>query len=199
MRFETDAVRIDKLNVGSMDNCAYVVKCLATGAGVIVDAAADAPTILDACRDLTIERILTTHGHWDHIDALDAVKDDLGVPWAMHPSDIEIAGRTPDEALSDRQEIAVGELQIHVASTPGHTPGSVSFILESVAFTGDTLFPGGPGATHWEYSSFGQIMDSIETRLMPLADTTLVYPGHGAHSSIGQERPSLGKWRERGW
>ena len=72
-------------------------------------------------------------------------------------------------------------------------------MLEPVAFTGDTLFPGGPGATRWEYSSFGQIMDSIEHRIMPLPDTTLVFPGHGAETTIGSERPDLERWRKRGW
>jgi glyoxylase-like metal-dependent hydrolase (beta-lactamase superfamily II) len=154
---------------------------------------------LDAADAVDVQRVLKTHGHADHLGALDPVTEALGVPWAMHPADISIAGRQPDELLADGQEIPVGDLLIHVLATPGHTPGSVTFVLEPVAFTGDTLFPGGPGATRWDYSSFGQIMDSIEQKLMPLPDTTLVLPGHGSETTIAAERPDLEKWRARGW
>ena len=197
--YEDDHVRIRKLNLGPYDNCVYVVACVATNRGILVDAAAEADRILDAASGVDIERIVETHGHHDHIGALDPVKDALGVPWAMHLADVDIAGRSPDEPLEDRQEITVGDLNIHVAHTPGHTPGSVTFVLEPVAFTGDTLFPGGPGATRWDYSSFGDIMDSIERRIMPLPDSTIVYPGHGGETTIGDERPHLDEWRERGW
>lgn len=199
MIIETETARIEKLNVGPLDNCVYVIECRSTGKGVIIDAADESAEILRAASGIGIQRILTTHGHSDHIGALDAVKSELDVPWAMHLDDVTIAGMTPDEPLTDKQEIGVGDLLIHVRSTPGHTPGSVSFILEDVAFTGDTLFPGGPGATRWDYSSFGQIIDSIERRLMPLPDTTLIYPGHGLPSTIGDERPSVDAWKARGW
>ena len=199
MIHQTEQARITKLNLGPYDNCVYVVECLATGEGAIIDAAAEADVILEAAAGVEITRVVETHGHQDHIGALDPVTNALGIPWAMHPADIEIAGRRPDEELSDGQEIAVGDLLIHALSTPGHTPGSMTFVLEPVAFTGDTLFPGGPGATRWEYSSFGQIMDSIERRIMPLPDNTLVFPGHGADTTIGSERPDVERWRTRGW
>ena len=199
MIHQTEHARIQKLNLGPLDNCVYVVECLATGQGVIIDAAAESEVILSAAAGIDISRVLETHGHHDHIGALDPVIEALGVPWAMHPADIDIAGRRPDEQLSDGQELEVGDLLLHAVSTPGHTPGSVTFVLEPVAFTGDTLFPGGPGATRWEYSSFGQIMDSIEHRIMPLPDSTVVFPGHGDGTTIGEERPDLERWRKRGW
>ena len=197
--YEDDRLRVQKLNVGPLDNCVYIVECRATGEGVIIDAAAEADAILAAAKGVDISGVVETHGHQDHIGALDPVTEALGIPWAMHPADIDIAGRRPDEELAHGQEIEVGELLLHVLSTPGHTPGSVTFLLEPVTFTGDTLFPGGPGATRWEYSSFGQIMDSIERRIMPLPDETLVFPGHGAGTTVGSERPDLEHWRERGW
>lgn len=199
MIHQSEHARVQKLNLGPLDNCVYVVECLETAQGVIIDAAAESEAILEAAAGIDISRVLETHGHHDHIGALDPVTAALRIPWAMHPADIDIAGRRPDEELVDGQEIEVGNLLLHVVSTPGHTPGSVTFALETVAFTGDTLFPGGPGATRWEYSSFGQIMDSIEQRIMPLPDSTVVFPGHGAQTTIGSERPDLGRWRKRGW
>lgn len=200
-------ILIDKLAVGQYDNDCYVVACDRTRQGVIIDAAADPERILRACADLDIRAILTTHGHLDHIDALDPVKDTLGIPWHLHLADTGIAEREPDEPLVDGAEFSFGEVALHVVHTPGHTPGSTSFVFEPaeagdvhVLFSGDTLFPGGPGATRWDYSDFGQIMDSLEQKLFPrLPDETIVHPGHGASTTIGRERPHLGEWRERGW
>lgn len=200
-------LEITKLAVGPYDNDSYVVSCNDTSTAVVIDAAAEAERILEACRGLDVKSVLTTHGHHDHIGALDPVKDALGVPWYLHPADIDIAGRSPDESLSDGQMIQFGSVALHVIHTPGHTPGSVSFVFEPedqseihVLFSGDTLFPGGPGATRWDYSSFPQIMDSIEGKLFArLPDEALVHPGHGPSTTIGAERPHLGEWRRRGW
>jgi glyoxylase-like metal-dependent hydrolase (beta-lactamase superfamily II) len=200
-------VVVHKLAVGPYDNDCYVVACERTGQAVVIDAAAEPDRILRACGGLEVAAVLTTHGHLDHIDALDPVKDALRVPWYLHPADTEIAERRPDEPLIDGSEIVFGDVALHVVHTPGHTPGSTSFVFEPaqpgdvyVLFSGDTLFPGGPGATRWDYSDFGQIMDSLEKRLFPrLPDDTIVHPGHGPSTTIGRERPHLGEWRERGW
>ena len=192
-------VRVAKLPVGEWDNNAYIVACNRTGKAVIVDAANEADRILEHCKDLDVQQVLTTHGHFDHLMALDAVIEALDIPWAMHPADVDIAGRSPAVPLAHGDEILVGDIAVHVVHTPGHTPGSVSFVVEPFMFSGDTLFPGGPGATRWDYSSFGQIMDSIEQHLMRYPDTTVVHPGHGASTTLGQERPHLGEWRARGW
>ncbi len=197
--FEDNDVRIVKLSVGPYDNNAFVVSCRATQEAVIIDAANEAVRILTACEGTQPHSILTTHGHFDHLQAVDQVKEKLSIPFLMHPADVDIAQRPPDRPLRHKEEIAVGKLNLHVLHTPGHTPGSVCFVLEPHLFSGDTLFPGGPGNTEWEYSSFGQIMDSIEQRLFPMTDATLVYPGHGADTTIGRERPAAPGWRERGW
>lgn len=200
-------ISIKKLRVGPYDNAVYVVASPTTGRGVVIDAAAEPDRILTACEGISIETVLTTHGHLDHIDALDPVKDALGIPWMMNLADCEIAGRTPDAPLRDGDEIVFGDVMLHVVHTPGHTPGSVSFVFEPanpgdvwVLFSGDTLFPGGPGATRWDYSDFGQIMDSLEKKLFArLPDSSVVHPGHGEDTSIGDERPHLEFWRKRGF
>ncbi|CAN5764257.1 MBL fold metallo-hydrolase [soil metagenome] len=200
-------IDVAKLSVGPYDNGCYIVSCRRTGAAVIVDAAAEGNRILEACTGLSVGSVLTTHGHMDHISALDEVKEALSVPFLMHPADTEIAERPPDEALTDPREIVFGDVALHTIHTPGHTPGSVCFVFEPtqpgevhILFSGDTLFPGGPGATRWEYSSFGDIMDSLEQRLFSgLPDETVVHPGHGTGTTIGAERPHLGEWRARGW
>ncbi|MDH4116272.1 MAG: MBL fold metallo-hydrolase [Acidimicrobiia bacterium] len=197
--FEDDSVRIAKITVGEWDNNVYVVNCVSTNRAVVVDAANEADRILDLVDGLEVEKVLTTHGHFDHIMALDDVTRALGVPWYMHLADVEIAERSPDGPLSHGDVIEVGEIAIHVLHTPGHTPGSVSFVIEPTILSGDTLFPGGPGATRWDYSDFGQIMDSVERHLMAFPDPTVVHPGHGLSTTLGEERPHLAEWRARGW
>jgi glyoxylase-like metal-dependent hydrolase (beta-lactamase superfamily II) len=196
---ETEQVRVARISVGEWDNNVYVVACPRSGEAVIIDAADEAERILSLVDGLEVRMILTTHGHLDHIGAVDEVTAALGIPWRMHLDDVAIAERVPDEPISHGDEIAVGSVVIHAVHTPGHTPGSVSLVVEPFAFSGDTLFPGGPGATRWDYSSFGQIMDSVENRLMRLPNPTIVYPGHGARTTIGDERPHLAEWRARGW
>ena len=193
------AFELSVLAVGPYDNRVYILSCPETKKAVVVDAADEADRIVAACQGLEVVAILTTHGHFDHIQAVDGVKAALQVPFLLHPADREVASRSFDGPLVDGQEFELGTINIHVIHTPGHTPGSVSFVVESLMFSGDTLFPGGPGATRWEYSSFGQIMDSIEQKLMAYPDPTVVYPGHGADTTIGRERPHLEEWRSRGW
>jgi glyoxylase-like metal-dependent hydrolase (beta-lactamase superfamily II) len=187
------------LAVGPYDNRVYVLSCRETKKAVVIDAADEPDRIIAACAGLDVQAILTTHGHSDHIQAVDGLQAEFAVPFLLHPADREIAGRSFDGPLSDGQEFPVGTINVHVIHTPGHTPGSVSFVVEPTIFSGDTLFPGGPGATRWPYSSFGQIMDSIEKRLMTYPDPTVVYPGHGVETTIGEERPHLEEWRARGW
>ncbi|MPZ53405.1 MAG: MBL fold metallo-hydrolase [Acidimicrobiia bacterium] len=190
---------INKLRLGAMDNCVYIVSSPTTQRGVIVDAAAEPDRILAACAGLQIESILTTHGHHDHTGAVDDVREALDIPFRLHPADRDIAGRAPDVPLEDGEEIVLNDVTITTIHTPGHTPGSTCFLVDGSLLTGDTLFPGGPGATRWDYSDFDQIMDSVEVRLMVYPDGTPIRPGHGEDTSVGTERPHLEEWRERGW
>ena len=184
---------------GEYENNIYLIVCATTGKAVLIDAAAEAPRIISAGAGTDVTAILTTHGHFDHIGAVQELQDAWEIPFRLHPADTEIAQRTPDDPLSDGATIAVGELRIDTIWTPGHTPGSTCFLVEDLLFTGDTLFPGGPGATRFPYADFDQIMRSLESRLFILDDATPFFPGHGKPSTIGEERPSLEDWRTRRW
>lgn len=190
---------IRKFSVGPMDNNVYLIRDAGTDQALIVDAANDADRILAEIDGLDIVGIFTTHGHGDHWQALDAVAEATGAPVWLHPDDAGMVPRAADEAAQDGATIAVGQLQVRLIHAPGHTPGSTSLLLGSHLFTGDTLFPGGPGNTFGDADAFGQIMDSLETKLFTLPDDTWVYPGHGDDTTLGKERPSLPEWRARGW
>lgn len=195
---DTDA-EVHKVVVGPYENNVFVVRCRHTGEAVMLDAANEHELLLELCEGLGVRTVLETHGHWDHIQAVTQVRDagyEVGVTAAdaaMLPS--------YDYLLEDDKMIEVGKLRLHTVTTPGHTLGSICFKLEDkpLLFTGDTLFPGGPGATKDETSSFTEILESIENRLLVYGDDTIILPGHGDDSTIGAERPSFQSWVDRGW
>jgi glyoxylase-like metal-dependent hydrolase (beta-lactamase superfamily II) len=200
MHYDDAQAEIHKVVVGPMDNNVYVLRCKQTGDAVLLDAANEHDKLLDLCRRLGVRQVLETHGHWDHIQAVPAVRDagyEVGVTAAdssMLPS--------YDFVLEDGSMIQVGRLRLHTIATPGHTPGSMCFRLEGspVLFSGDTLFPGGPGATKFPGGDFPTIIRSIEDRLLAtLPPDTLVLPGHGVDTTIGKESPHLQEWIDRGW
>ena len=194
-------VEVHKVVVGPVDNNVFVVRCRRTGEAVMIDAANEHERLLELCRALGVRRVLETHGHWDHIGAVTAVRDagyEVGVTLADAPM---LASVGYDVLLDDAEVIEVGRLRLHAIHNPGHTPGSISFSVEGtpLLFTGDTLFPGGPGATKFPGGDFGAIIDSIDNRLFTFADDTIVLPGHGDDTTIGTERPHLQEWVDRGW
>ncbi len=197
--YETADVRVDKLDVGGFENNAYVVRCKGTGVGAIVDAANEHDLLLEVCRSTGVRRVLTTHGHWDHVQAVVPLRD-AGIDIAIGVADTFLLD-TYDTTIDDDEVISVGRLRLRSIHNPGHTPGSISFVLEGhpIVFTGDTLFPGGPGTTRFEYGDFPLIIDSIDRRLFTLPAETLVLPGHGLDTTIGTERPHVQEWVDRGW
>ena len=200
LHWSDTGVEVHKVVVGPVDNNVFVIRCTSTGEAVLIDAANEHERLLDLCRGLGVRTVLETHGHWDHIQAIPAVRDagyEVGVT-------AEDAAMLPsyDYLLEDDTVIEVGRLRLRTLHTPGHTPGSMSFQVEGtpLLFTGDTLFPGGPGATQYEGGDFETIIQSIDERIFSKFDgSTVVLPGHGLDTSIGTESPHLDEWVARGW
>jgi glyoxylase-like metal-dependent hydrolase (beta-lactamase superfamily II) len=197
--YEDTDVRIDKIVVGPFENNVFVVRCKGSGEAAIIDAANEHDLLLEVSRATGVRRVLTTHGHWDHIQAVTAVRD-AGIDVGIAAEDATMLP-SYDFTIPDDDVMRVGRLRLRTIHTPGHTPGSTSFLLEGkpVLFSGDTLFPGGPGNTSFPGGSFEQIIESIDRRLFTLPDHLLVLPGHGLDTTIGTERPHLNEWIDRGW
>ncbi len=198
--YQDGRAEIHQVVVGPVDNNVYLLRCRETGDAVLLDAANEHERLLEMCRDLGVRTVLETHGHWDHIQAVPAVRD-AGYQVGVTAAD---AAMLPsyDFVLEDDSVIPVGRLRLRTILTPGHTPGSMCFRVEGlpVLFSGDTLFPGGPGATKFEGGDFPTIIRSIEDRLFsPLDADVQVLPGHGDATTIGTERPHLQEWIDRGW
>jgi glyoxylase-like metal-dependent hydrolase (beta-lactamase superfamily II) len=196
---DTDA-EIHKVVVGPMDNNVYVLRCTSTGDAVLLDAANEHDRLLDLCKALNVRQVLETHGHWDHIQAVPELRD---AGYSVHVTQAD-AGMLPsyDEILDDESVVEVGRLRLQTMLTPGHTPGSMCFKVEGkpVLFSGDTLFPGGVGNATFEGGDFDTLIKSVEDRLFrPLAADTIVLPGHGDATTIGNESPHLQEWVDRGW
>ncbi|MEX5718083.1 MBL fold metallo-hydrolase [Geodermatophilus maliterrae] len=202
---ELPGLTISKVAVSEMSNNAYLLRCTATGQALLVDAAAEPETLRALVGDADLRTVVTTHGHWDHHRALPDVVSTTGAQTVAHAAD---AGDLPvpvDRTVAHGDTVAVGEQVLEVVHLRGHTPGSIALVWRGPddagthVFTGDSLFPGGPGRTT-NPADFGSLMDDLEERVFaPMDDATWVYPGHGKDTTLGTERPHLGEWRDRGW
>ncbi|MFN2594542.1 MAG: MBL fold metallo-hydrolase [Actinomycetota bacterium] len=195
--YEGDDLIVRKLEVGDLENNTYVLECPETHKAYIVDGSFEADEIIEGTKGTDVIAILQTHGHFDHVQALVALKKRLNVPVLAHPGDdypVPI-----DRSLTDGDVLELGARSLSVLHTPGHTPGSLCFISGRHLISGDTLFPGGPGNTWGNREAFEQIIGSITSKLLVLDDDTAVYPGHGADTTIGREKSHLQEWVDRGW
>ena len=200
LHFEDDRAEIHKVVVGPFGNNVFVLRCKQTGDAVLLDAANEHELLLELCRDLGVRTELETHGHWDHIQAVPAVRD-AGYEVGVTAADAAMLD-SYDYIIEDDSVIEVGRLRLHTIATPGHTPGSMCFRIEGspVLFSGDTLFPGGPGNTAPADADFDTIIESIDRRLFALLEPdTIVLPGHGDDTTIRAEQPHLQEWVDRGW
>lgn len=188
---------VRKIRVGEMENNVYVLECPETHEALLVDACFEPEQILEGAAGANLVAIVQTHAHFDHIQALPALKVKLGVPVLAQPG--EDYPVPIDRELSDGDSVPFGNRSVKVLSTPGHTPSGICLWTEGHLISGDTLFPGGPGNTWGDPAAFAQIIKSIESKLFVLPDETAVYPGHGEDTTLGAEKPHLQEWKDRGW
>jgi glyoxylase-like metal-dependent hydrolase (beta-lactamase superfamily II) len=202
---ELPGLRITKIAVGPYDNNAYFLRCTATGDTMLIDAAAEPDRLLATRADGLLVSVVTTHQHPDHWQGLEAVVGVTGPAVIAHPLDAPGLPIPMTETVVDGDVLAVGDAQVKVIHLKGHTPGSIAIVYDWDSavphiFTGDSLFPGGPGNTHKNAADFTSLMDDLETKVFGVfPDATWVYPGHGSDTTLGVERPHLGEWRARGW
>jgi glyoxylase-like metal-dependent hydrolase (beta-lactamase superfamily II) len=196
---------ITKVAVGAMDNNAYVLRCRATDEQLLIDAAAEPDTLLEVVGGDGLASVVTTHRHGDHWQALRAVVDATGARTHAGRADAEGIPVPTDVAVDDGDTVRVGRVLLTARHLVGHTPGSIALVYDDPhghphVFTGDCLFPGGVGNTHGDAAAFTSLLDGVTAKLFDvLPDETWVYPGHGNDTTLGDERPHLGEWRERGW
>jgi glyoxylase-like metal-dependent hydrolase (beta-lactamase superfamily II) len=194
---------VAKLAVGDMNNNAYLLRD-ASGQGLLIDAAAEPDRLIELIGDTPVAKIVTTHQHGDHWQALAAVKAATGAIAVAHPADAPGIPVETDELVEDGGTVAFGDTELSVIHLVGHTPGSIALVIDADGdaphiFTGDCLFPGGPGRTT-RPEDFNSLMSGLEERVFGrLPDATWIYPGHGSDTTLGAERPHLEEWHARGW
>lgn len=196
-RRDIGPAEVIKLSVGPMDNNVYL---LTVGdETLLIDGSNEADAILSSAEG-RLTQIVQTHSHPDHLFALEDLVAATSAPVYCHPDD---QGPVPVPCLDMPDTVAIGDLNLETVHTPGHTPGGVCFVAraggQTHVFSGDTLFPGGPGGTFGDAEAFATIIRSLEEKLLVLPDDAFVYPGHGGDTTIGAERPSLPEWKARGY
>jgi glyoxylase-like metal-dependent hydrolase (beta-lactamase superfamily II) len=204
---ELPGLSVTKLAVGPMDNNAYLLRCTRTGEALLIDAANEADRLLEMIGDTPVTRIVTTHRHGDHWQALAEVRAATGAAVIAHPDDADEIPVPIAERVRHGDTVLAGDCELTVIHLRGHTPGSIALRYDAAGelaggphlFTGDSLFPGGPGRTT-SPADFTSLMNDLEERVFgQLPDGTWVYPGHGNDTTLGAERPHLPEWRARGW
>lgn len=193
---------ITKVATGPFNNNCYFLRDTDTDEVLLVDAAGDAPVLLELLGTGRLIGILETHGHWDHQQALVDVVKATGAPVFGTEADAADLPMDLDRVVADRDVVTVGAHHFTALTLVGHTPGSVALHYPAEGghvFSGDSLFPGGVGNTEQDPKRFARLIDDVERKLFSLPDSTWVYPGHGADTTIGHERPALAEWRARGW
>jgi len=196
-----DHLTITKVSVGPMDNNAYLLRC--GDDQLLIDAANDDETLLALIGDAGLTTVVTTHRHGDHWQALEDVVSATGARSLAHADD---AAEIPvvTDTLTEGDTVTVGDCSLEVIHLVGHTPGSIALLYQDPnghghLWTGDSLFPGGPGRTT-NPTEFDSLMTDLETKVFGrLPDETWFYPGHGRDSTLGKERPAIPEWRARGW
>lgn len=187
------SLRVRKVAVGEYENNVYAL--IAGGEALIVDGADEPGRIFSLVEGLNVTGIVQTHNHFDHVAALPALVEALDIPVYAHPEDPLPVSFRP---IGEGDTLPVGDVTVTALHTPGHTPGSVCYMANGYLFSGDTLFPAGPGKTA-DHERFAEVMASLDRMFTELPDDTRVCPGHGIDTTLGRERPYVETWRSRGW
>jgi glyoxylase-like metal-dependent hydrolase (beta-lactamase superfamily II) len=204
---EIDGLTVTKIAVGPMDNNAYLLRDTSTGQAILIDAANEASRLIELIGDTPVSAIVTTHQHGDHWQALAEVHKHTGAQTVAHPADADAIGVPASHLVQDGDVLTFGDASVSFIHLRGHTPGSIAVLYDAGGalasaphlFTGDSLFPGGVGKTS-SPATFTSLINDLSERIVDrLPDATWVYPGHGADTTLGTERPALGEWRQRGW
>jgi glyoxylase-like metal-dependent hydrolase (beta-lactamase superfamily II) len=203
---ELPGLTISKLAVSEMANNVYLLRCTATGEGLLIDAAAEPDALRALIGDAGVRTVVTTHGHWDHHRALPEIVEATGAVTVAGSADAADLPVPVQRTVEHGDTVTVGDQVLEVVHLRGHTPGSIALVWRGPGdagvhvFTGDSLFPGGVGNTQKDPARFASLIDDVEERLFgTLPDEAWVYPGHGKDTTIGAERPHLAEWRARGW
>ena len=205
---ELPGLRVTKIAVGPFDNNVYLLECTSTGEVLLIDAAAEPERLLGELGDRRLTRIVETHQHMDHWQALEPVVAATSAPVVAHPLDADAFPVPIAELVDDGDSVRVGDAALEVFHLRGHTPGGIALLYDAGGeladsphlFTGDCLFPGGVGNTFGSSENFKRLIDDVERKVFDrLPDDTWIYPGHGRDTTLGRERPQLPEWHERGW
>ena len=189
-------IQIRKTVTDPYDNNCYVVVCPKTNESVIIDAPNEADKILTEAEGTDVKAVLFTHTHFDHIGSFRELKKTLKVPMVVHPADADQLPEPPDQHFQHEGTFSFGTITFKTIHVPGHTPGGTSLLWGKHLFSGDTLFPNGPGRTT-SPENFRQLVDSLGERIFVLSDDTNVYPGHGAETVLGNEKKEYEVFKQR--
>ncbi len=180
-------VLVHKIPMGPYDNNGYVIVCPQTNESIVIDTPGEPEKLIAVASRTAVKAILITHTHMDHLLGFEKIRSTLSAPVGVHATEAGKLPSAPDFHLADGQTITAGTVALKVIHTPGHTPGAACFLTGHHLFTGDTLFPGGPGHTSTP-QDLRQIVRSIVDKLLVLSGETVVYPGHGDITTIGRSQ-----------
>jgi glyoxylase-like metal-dependent hydrolase (beta-lactamase superfamily II) len=196
IRVEDGNIKITRLTLGPWQTNTYLIVCAKSGESMVVDAPAEATTVIGALKGTKPALIVLTHNHLDHIGAMTELRQKLKVPLACHPADAGQLGSPPEKPLKHSDTLTIGNLQVKALHTPGHTQGSTCYLIGTHLISGDTLFPGGPGHTR-SSGDFTQIVRSLKEKVFTLPDETQVYPGHGEPTTLKKEKDAFSAFSAR--